>query len=134
MQRYKLTLEYNGSGFVGWQRQKNGLGIQEAMERSIERFCGESVTVFGSGRTDAGVHAMAQVAHFDIKKVTNNNTVRDALNHYLKKRYYFSISCRSCGSRFSFKVFGKKNGFIYIVLLADVHQLHSIVGVSGGYL
>ena len=72
MQRYKLTLEYNGSGFVGWQRQINGRGIQEVIEQAVKRFCGESVTVFGSGRTDAGVHAMAQVAHFDIKKTTNN--------------------------------------------------------------
>ncbi len=69
IERYKLTLEYNGSGFVGWQRQKNGLGIQAGIERSIERFCGESVTVFGSGRTDAGVHAMAQVAHFSSTKL-----------------------------------------------------------------
>ena len=84
MQRYKLTLEYNGSGFVGWQRQKNGRGIQEVIEQAIKRFCGESVTVFGSGRTDAGVHAMGQVAHFDIKKTTNNDTVRDALHHYLE--------------------------------------------------
>ena len=66
MQRYKLTIEYDGSGFVGWQRQRNGFAVQEALEEAVKKFCGESVTVFGSGRTDAGVHAISQVAHFDI--------------------------------------------------------------------
>ena len=64
--RYKLTLEYDGSGFVGWQRQDNGPSIQEAVEAAIERFSGERVRVFGAGRTDAGVHALGQVAHFDL--------------------------------------------------------------------
>jgi tRNA pseudouridine38-40 synthase len=57
--RYRLTIEYCGTGFVGWQRQANGLSIQEALETAIRRFCGATVTVFGAGRTDAGVHALA---------------------------------------------------------------------------
>ena len=68
MPRYKLTIEYCGAGFVGWQRQPNGLSIQEALEIALRRFCGESLTVFGAGRTDAGVHALAQVAHVDLPR------------------------------------------------------------------
>ncbi len=81
--RYKLTLEYDGSGFVGWQRQDNGRSIQEAIETAIERFSGERVRVFGAGRTDAGVHARGQVAHFDLAKDTDAETVANALNAHL---------------------------------------------------
>src|SRR6516225_8306653 len=66
--RYKLTIEYDGAGFVGWQRQANGFSIQEALETAITQFCGERVTVHGAGRTDAGVHALGQCAHIDLEK------------------------------------------------------------------
>ena len=66
MARYTLILEYDGRGVVGWQRQDNGPSIQQALETAIERFCDESVAVTGAGRTDAGVHALGQVAHFDL--------------------------------------------------------------------
>ena len=62
MPRYKLILEYDGSGLVGWQRQANGLSVQEILETAVERYCGKQVRVHGAGRTDAGVHALAQVA------------------------------------------------------------------------
>jgi tRNA pseudouridine38-40 synthase len=84
MPRYKLTLEYDGSGFVGWQRQANGLSVQEALETAIKRFCGETLTVFGAGRTDAGVHALAQVAHVDLPRELPNEVIRSALNHHLR--------------------------------------------------
>jgi tRNA pseudouridine38-40 synthase len=82
--RYKLTVEYCGTGFVGWQRQPNGLSIQEALEVAVRRFCGENVTVFGAGRTDAGVHALAQVAHIDLPRAAPSDEIRGALNHHLK--------------------------------------------------
>ena len=116
MQRYKLTLEYDGSGFVGWQRQINGLGVQEAIEQSIESFCGESVTVFGSGRTDAGVHAMAQVAHFDIKKVTDSDTVRDALNHYLKKGTISVLAAEAVSQDFHSRFSATKRSYLYRIV------------------
>jgi len=84
MPRYRLTLEYNGGPFVGWQRQDNGPSVQGALEDAIEKLSGERVTVTGAGRTDAGVHALGQVAHFDLEKVFEAGKVRDALNHYLR--------------------------------------------------
>ena len=84
MPRYKLTIEYDGTGLVGWQRQPQGLSVQAALEAAIAAFCGETITVFGAGRTDAGVHALAQVAHFDLPRETAGEVVRGALNHYLR--------------------------------------------------
>ncbi len=84
MARYKLLLEYDGRGFVGWQRQDNGPSIQQALEEAIERFSGERVAVTGAGRTDAGVHALGQVAHFDLGAARTADEVFGALNHHLK--------------------------------------------------
>mgnify|MGYP005993213545 FL=1 len=84
MQRWKLTIEYNGGPFVGWQRQPNGPTIQAALEAAVFAFCGEDAGVQGAGRTDTGVHALAQVAHVDIARQTTARTVRDAINQHLK--------------------------------------------------
>ncbi len=84
MGRYKITIEYDGSGFVGWQRQENGVSVQQAIEHAIEKFSGETITLFAAGRTDSGVHALGQVAHFDLEKDTDAETVRDAVNFHLK--------------------------------------------------
>ena len=86
MSRWKITVEYDGSVFVGWQRQTNGLSVQEAIESAITGFTGETITLHGAGRTDSGVHALSQTAHFDLAKATDPDTVRDALNHHLKRR------------------------------------------------
>lgn len=82
--RYKLTLEYDGGPFVGWQRQDNGLSVQQVVEDAVFGFCGERTPVQAAGRTDAGVHAWGQVAHVDIAKATRPDVVRDALNYHLK--------------------------------------------------
>ena len=84
MPRYKLTIEYDGTGLVGWQRQANGLSIQEALETAFERFCGERLIVYGAGRTDAGVHALAQVAHLDLARDADPETIRGAVNYHLR--------------------------------------------------
>ena len=83
-QRWKLTIEYDGTDFVGWQIQKNGMSIQQAIEEAVYKSFGEKTTVMGSGRTDAGVHAVGQVAHVDIERVCTPKEVRDAVNHNLR--------------------------------------------------
>lgn len=82
--RYKLTVEYDGSGFVGWQRQENGLSVQQVLEEAAERFCGHAVRLHVAGRTDAGVHALAQVAHLDLERSFDEKTVRDAINFHVR--------------------------------------------------
>jgi tRNA pseudouridine38-40 synthase len=84
MPRYRVTLEYDGGPFAGWQRQENGPSVQAALERAIFKLSGEEVTVTGAGRTDAGVHALGQVAHFDLKKMFAGDTLRDAMNYHLR--------------------------------------------------
>jgi tRNA pseudouridine38-40 synthase len=84
MPRYQLTIEYDGTGLVGWQRQPNGLSVQEILETAFERFCGEAVTVWGSGRTDAGVHALRQSAHVDLPREYPLETIRGAVNFHLR--------------------------------------------------
>ena len=84
MPRYRLTLEYDGGPFNGWQRQENAPSVQASLEDAIFSFSSERVTVTGAGRTDAGVHAKGQVAHFDLAKEFPPDTVRDALNHYVR--------------------------------------------------
>lgn len=84
MPRYKLTIEYDGTLFAGWQRQANAPSVQQALEEAIAAFAGEAVTVHGAGRTDAGVHARGQVAHIDLAAEWRPDTVRDAVNAHLK--------------------------------------------------
>ena len=84
MPRYKLILEYDGTGLVGWQRQANGLSVQEILEIAAERFCGKKLVVHGAGRTDAGVHALAQAAHLDLPKESPTDVIRNALNQHVK--------------------------------------------------
>jgi tRNA pseudouridine38-40 synthase len=84
MPRYKLTIEYDGTPFAGWQWQDNAPSVQRALVEAIEAFSGEKTVVQGAGRTDAGVHALGQVAHFDLAKAHAADTVRDALNAHLR--------------------------------------------------
>ncbi|MBL8833649.1 MAG: tRNA pseudouridine(38-40) synthase TruA [Rhodospirillales bacterium] len=84
MKRYKLVLEYDGGGFVGWQRQNSGFSVQQAVEEAFAKFCGHPVDVFAAGRTDSGVHAMGQVAHVDLDKDWDTLKIREALNWHLK--------------------------------------------------
>lgn len=84
-QRWKLTIEYDGTPFAGWQRQEYDVPtIQGSIETAIERYSGERVTVHVAGRTDAGVHALGQVAHIDLIRPADEKTVRDAINFHLR--------------------------------------------------
>ena len=84
MPRYRLTLEYDGTPFCGWQRQRDQMSVQEVLETAISRFSGETVTTQAAGRTDSGVHATGQVVHFDLEQEREPLKVREALNHHLK--------------------------------------------------
>ena len=83
MQRYKIIIEYDGTPFVGWQFQKNGLSIQEILQNAIFNFSKEKVVITGAGRTDSGVHALAQIAHFDLKKKLTKKAFYQALTNIL---------------------------------------------------
>jgi tRNA pseudouridine38-40 synthase len=84
MPRYKLTIEYDGAAYSGWQRQAEHPSIQEALEIAAAAINGAPVEVIGAGRTDAGVHALGQVAHLDFLKPMPTDKVRDALNAHLR--------------------------------------------------
>jgi tRNA pseudouridine38-40 synthase len=83
MPRYKLTIEYDGTNYAGWQRQANGASIQQALEEALLALTGESPIVHGAGRTDAGVHAMGQVAHVDLKSEWRGWRLGEAINAHL---------------------------------------------------
>jgi tRNA pseudouridine38-40 synthase len=84
MPRYRLTIEYDGGPFAGWQSQEGEPSVQARLAVAVRGFTGEDVTVFGAGRTDAGVHALGQVAHVDLARDWPEDTVRDALNQHLR--------------------------------------------------
>lgn len=83
MPRYRLDIEYDGSPYAGWQRQNGQHSVQAALEQAVAAFCGEEVSLRGAGRTDAGVHALGQVAHLDLIRDWPADTVRDAVNAHL---------------------------------------------------
>jgi len=100
MARYKLIIEYDGTDFVGWQRQENGLSIQEVVEKAAKSFSGESVTAFAAGRTDAGVHAIAMTAHLDFAKSHRADTVRDAINQHMRPHPIAILAAEETGDQF----------------------------------
>ena len=116
MPRYKLTIEYGGTGLVGWQRQANGLSVQEALETAFERFCGERVTVFGAGRTDAGVHALAQVAHIDLAREADSDVIRSAINHHLRPHAISVLDAAPAPPGFDARLSARSRRYLYRIL------------------
>jgi len=114
--RYKLTIEYDGTGLVGWQRQANGLSVQEALETAVERFCGERVTVFGAGRTDAGVHALAQVAHIDLAREADSDVIRSAINHHLRPHAISVLDAAPAPPGFDARLSARSRRYLYRIL------------------
>jgi len=116
MPRYRLTLEYDGRPFVGWQRQDNGPSLQGALEEAIEKFSSLRVTVTGAGRTDAGVHAKGQVAHFDLEKHFPPDKVRDALNHFLRPSPVVVLDVELADKEFHARFSATKRHYLYRIL------------------
>lgn len=85
--RYKLTIEYDGTNYCGWQKQQGKFSVEETIEKAVELITGEVVEVYGCGRTDAGVHAISYVAHFDLVKNIEPYRMMSALNFYLRSQY-----------------------------------------------
>ena len=116
MPRYKLIVEYDGTPFVGWQMQDNGLSVAGALMDAAERFAGERPAITGAGRTDAGVHALGQVAHFDLAKDWDTDTVRDALNAHLRLQPISVLSAERIGDDFSARFSAVKRHYRYRIV------------------
>jgi tRNA pseudouridine38-40 synthase len=116
MPRYKLTIEYCGAGLVGWQRQAKGLSVQEALETAIHDFCGAAVTVFGAGRTDAGVHALAQIAHVDLPREAAPEVIRSAVNHHLRPHRISVIAVEPVSHEFNARHSATARHYLYRIL------------------
>ncbi len=114
--RFKITVEYFGTGFIGWQRQNNGLSIQQVIEQAIYQFSGQEVTVFASGRTDAGVHAIGQVAHFELTKYYSSFQVIEAINHFLRPYLIAVVSCEEVGEDFHARFSAKARHYLYVIV------------------
>jgi tRNA pseudouridine38-40 synthase len=116
MPRYKLTIEYDGTPFVGWQIQANGVSVQGALTEAIAAFAGERVSVGGAGRTDAGVHALGQVAHVDLAKEWDTDTVRDALTAHLRPHPVAVIAAERVAPDFDARFSAVKRHYRYRIV------------------
>lgn len=117
MTRWKLTIEYDGTPFAGWQRQTNAPSVQEAIERAITAFCGEETVLHVAGRTDAGVHATGQVAHIDIAKDTDARAVRDAINFHLRPAPVAVVAAEAVGDQFHARFGAIHRVYCYKILM-----------------
>src|SRR5258707_7924630 len=113
MPRYKLTIEYDGTPFSGWQIQDTALTVQGALETAVKAASGEDVRVHGAGRTDAGVHALAQVAHCDIAKPFPLGRLRDALNAHLRPHPVAVLSAEIVPETFEARFSAIKRHYLY---------------------
>jgi tRNA pseudouridine38-40 synthase len=116
MPRYKLTIEYDGGPFVGWQVQEAGLSVQGLLMSAFEAFCGERVKVGGAGRTDAGVHALGQVAHVDLSKDWDAETVRDAVTAHLRPHPVVVLAAEQVPDTFDARFSAVQRHYLYHVI------------------
>jgi tRNA pseudouridine38-40 synthase len=116
MQRYKLTLEYDGAPFVGWQSQASGLAVQDRLATAIEKFCGETPTIFAAGRTDSGVHARGQVAHIDLASQPEAHKLRDGLNFHLKPDPIAILVAEPVDDEFHARFAAVKRHYLYRII------------------
>ena len=113
MPRYKILIEYDGAPFAGWQYQDNSPSVQRTIMTAIEAFSGEKVMVQGAGRTDAGVHALGQVAHFDLSSERETDTIRDALNAHLRPHPVAILSAEKVAADFDARRSAVRRHYLY---------------------
>ena len=113
MPRYKILIEYDGAPFAGWQYQDNSPSVQRTIMTAIEAFSGEKVMVQGAGRTDAGVHALGQVAHFDLSAERDTDTIRDAINAHLRPHPVAILSAEKVAPDFDARRSAVRRHYLY---------------------
>ncbi|WP_075217694.1 tRNA pseudouridine(38-40) synthase TruA [Mongoliimonas terrestris] len=115
MPRYRIHVEYDGTPFVGWQRQADWAGesVQGLIETAIFHFTHERVTLKGAGRTDAGVHATGQVAHFDLAAPVRPGTIRDAANVHLRPWPVTIVDAEAVGDDFDARFSARRRHYVY---------------------
>ncbi|MCH9753677.1 MAG: tRNA pseudouridine(38-40) synthase TruA [Alphaproteobacteria bacterium] len=116
MNRYKITIEYDGTNYAGWQKQKNAKTIQGEIEKALGTFSQEICIIHGMGRTDSGVHALGQVAHFDLKKEWDTEIISKGLNYYLKEHPIVILNCEKVKESFHARHSAKERFYQYVVL------------------
>jgi len=116
MQRYKVKIEYDGTSLVGWQFQKNGISVQEVLQKAIFNFSKEKVIVTGAGRTDSGVHALEQVAHFDLKKKIEKKKFLSALNQHIGNKPVTILNINKIKKKFHARFDALKRTYIYVII------------------
>ncbi|MDP2410136.1 MAG: tRNA pseudouridine(38-40) synthase TruA [Pseudolabrys sp.] len=116
MPRYKLIVEYDGAPFCGWQTQADQLTVQGVLTSAVEALTGERILVQGAGRTDAGVHARGQVAHIDLAKNWETETVRDALNAHLRPHPVAVLVAERVGDDFNARMSARKRHYLYRIV------------------
>jgi len=116
MQRYKIKIEYEGTQFAGWQFQKNGQSVQEVLQKAIFGFSEEKVVVMGAGRTDSGVHALAQVAHFDLKKKIQKKNILPAINQNIGNKPVTVLKINKVNKKFHARHNAKKRTYLYLII------------------
>jgi len=116
MPRYKFIVEYDGTPFVGWQTQKNGLSVQEVMEAAFLSLCGEDIGLRGAGRTDTGVHALGQVVHADLARVWRADVLREALNAHMRPHPIAILSAEQVPETFDARFSAIRRHYLYRIV------------------
>lgn len=114
--RYKLTLEYDGLGFVGWQRQAEGISVQGVLEEAVRRFTGFETNAVAAGRTDSGVHALAMVAHVDLARSYDPDTVLQAINFHMKPHPVSVLKAEAAPDGFHARFSAIERSYLYRIL------------------
>lgn len=115
MPRYKCVVEYDGTPFVGWQRQANGMAVQQVIEDALERIFGRRIVIHAAGRTDTGVHARGQVIHFDTDKAWECWKLREAINAHMRPRPVAVLEADEVDGTFEARFSASKRHYLYII-------------------